>query len=207
MMDGDQCATAGDDDGSDGGELIVISLKRRCRAMTRSVRAGRAMYDASSNLTGPVRCLPSAADHTDDDAEEQRRSLLDDSFTQEQFQFSLDTMAPPQNSVCAVCFEPLPGLVSIRCWDCRMEGELLCPEHDASRHARAHLHRRDHFVDGYAAPLAPCDVLRIKEGEPPRIESKWAHLHVELHAAASGPCRTPSCCPRGNTHHARPSDA
>ena len=130
-------------------------------------------------------CLLAAADRTDDDAEEERRSFLDDSFTQEQFQFSLDTMAPPQNSVCAVCSEPLLGLNIIRCWDCRMEGELLCPEHDASRHARAHLHRRDHFVDGYAAPLAPCDVLRINEDAPPRIESEWAHMHADLQAAAS----------------------
>jgi hypothetical protein len=89
-----------------------------------------------------------------DDKQRQEEDML---YTRQNFCWALERLKPPAAAQCWQCEQPVEH--PIRCTTCNPCGALLCPGCDRQRHGTAHFHSREHFLQGYAEALGPCQFI------------------------------------------------
>jgi hypothetical protein len=99
----------------------------------------------------------------------------DAQYTQQYCEWGLAALQPPDKAHCCGCQQP------VMCTTCDPCGALLCPDCDSQWHSRAHFHTRQHFLQGYAEPLGPCqfivDTDEQQAPQPPVVQSGWLAMH------------------------------
>lgn len=126
-----------------------------------------------------------AADYGDElpetASEEQAKKQQDADvqYTQQYCKWGLAELQPPDEAQCWRCQQPVAH--PVRCTTCDPCGALLCPGCDRKQHSTAHFHLRQHFLQGYAEPLGPCqsivDTDEQQAPQPPVIQSGWLAMH------------------------------